>query len=86
MSRLRPSRLAGAAAATASLRRRVLGTLGPAALGCAGGFYYARMFIPEAEAQGLYGMYATTGAVVALLSVRLGGIFWMIARDFLGRD
>lgn len=83
--RRRSSALAGASAATSSLRRRVLGTLAPAALGCALGFYYAQAFVPEAASQNLYGMYATIGAVIAIMTVRVGSILWMIVADFLGR-
>ncbi|MEL6186608.1 MAG: hypothetical protein AAFU79_18470 [Myxococcota bacterium] len=74
-------RLQQVGAATQSLRRRVLGTLFPAAVGCLAGFQYARATLP-AEEGGLLGMYATAGAAVAILAVRLGGILWMIIQDF----
>lgn len=75
-------------AASERARRRILGTLLPAAVGCVAGFYYGRHFgDPELPARvGLPGLYATLGAVVGILAVRVGGLLWMIARDFLGRD
>jgi uncharacterized membrane protein YccC len=72
----------------ARARRRILGTLAPAALGCVVGYYYGEWFgDPEEAARiGLPGMYASIGAVVGILLVRLSTLVGMILRDFLGRD
>lgn len=72
----------------ARTRRRIVGTLAPAAIGCLLGYYYGEYFgdVEEAARIGLPGMYASVGAVVGILVMRVGGLFWMIARDFLGRE
>lgn len=71
-----------------ALRNRVLKTLGPAAAGALAGFYYGRWFgDPElVKSIGLPGLYATMGAILGILVVRLGTIMWMIVRDFADRD
>lgn len=65
-------------------RARLFATLLPAAIGCFCGFLYAERAIPAEtpEASGLYGMYATLGAVVGILIMRVGGLVYMIIRDF----
>ena len=66
-----------------SARRRILGTLAPAAVGCFAGYLYGENFAdPDlSEKVGLPGLYATLGAASALMIVRLGGLLWMIVRD-----
>ena len=77
-----------AARSTAGLRRRLLGTLLPAAVGCALGYLYGERFGDPSLASpaGLPGLYATLGAVVGILATRVGSVLWMVLRDFAGWD
>lgn len=79
-------RLRQVGAATQSLRRRVLGTLLPAAVGCFAGFQYAQATLPPEDAQRLAAMYASGGAALGILAVRLVGLLWMIIQDFASSD
>lgn len=77
-----------AARASAPLRRRIIGTLLPAAIGCALGYLYGERYgDPDLiETLNLPGLYATLGAVVGILCVRLGVIVWMVLRDIVRGD
>lgn len=84
----RPTRAVGEAPASSGARRRILGTLAPAAVGCVLGYFYGVYFgdLDAAARVGLPGMYASLGAVVGILVVRVGGLLWMIVGDFRGRS
>lgn len=77
-------RLDQAAAASRGLRRRLVGSVTPAAVGCALGFLYGQRFGDLGDAAP--GLYATLGAVVGILVVRVGAILWMILRDYVRND
>jgi carbohydrate-binding DOMON domain-containing protein len=56
-----------------SLVRRFFGTLGPAMLGAAAGYFYAQQTLsPEMfKTSALPGMYASVGAVAVVISMRV---------------
>jgi hypothetical protein len=72
----------------AQLRHRFLRTLSPAVLGAGAGYFYAKETLsPEVFGNSvLPGMYASTGAVILILSFRVFGLVRSMLSDFLGRD
>lgn len=72
--------------ATAGLRRRLIGTVLPAAIGCAAGFWAGQRYGDADLLAEAPGMYATMGAVVGILAVRVGAMFWLIIREFTSRS
>lgn len=71
----------------AAVRRRVLGTFAPAALGCVLGFYYHQWFGPTGTEAGraMAGLYATMGAAGMILATRLGAILFALVQDLRGK-
>ena len=72
-----------------------MNTVAIAATGVFAGLLYARYILPEAQGGGAlndelqrraYALYGTMGAVVAILSVRLGAIVSAILRDYLSKE
>jgi len=57
------------------------------AIGCYLGYQYASATIPAEtlERTHVAGMYATAGAVIAVLGLRMGTLFWVMGREFFGR-
>ncbi len=68
--------------------RRVMRSLGPAALGAAGGYYFATMTLGSSllESRQMVATYAAMGAAVALFSMRLGSVFLLMYRDYTGKS
>lgn len=71
-----------------TIRRRLISALTPAAIGAGLGFVYARQTLnPELlESSTLPAMYATMGAAVGILSVRVFGLGKLMFSDFFGSD
>lgn len=71
----------------ASFGRRLAQACMAAAAGSFLGQQYAVAHVPAHVLEGshLAGMYATGGAVVAVLALRLGTLLWAMGREFLGR-
>lgn len=56
-----------------------------AALGSFGGYQYATQVLPEhVQKSEVLGMYATGGAVIAVLLLRFGSLVWALWRDYRG--
>lgn len=70
-----------------TLRDRLIGSLTPAMIGAGLGFVYARETMDPAALEGssLPGMYACMGAVIAILAVRVLGLFRLMFSDFFGK-
>ena len=68
-------------------RRRIFSSVTPAVLGMAAGYSYAFYTLDEKLLTGsrVPAMYACMGAVVGVLTLRLGTLFWIIIKDFSGR-
>lgn len=64
------------------LRRRMLLTVLPAAVGAFGGHLYAKYGLDGAAYSRLAGMYAAAGAAAGILAVRLFTIFKTILGDY----
>ena len=71
-----------------SIRRKLIGALTPAALGAGLGFVYARQTLsPELmESSALPAMYATMGAALGILAVRVVSLGRLMFADFFGSD
>ena len=68
------------------LRRVMLRTVLPAAIGTFGGYLYARFALkPDAFAR-LAGMYSAAGAAAGILSVRVAALFWAIVSDYFQKN
>lgn len=69
------------------LKNRVFTSMLLAGIGAAGGYLYARHILPPEHLEGssLPGMYASMGAIVCILLVRLTVLFRNVLTDFLGR-
>lgn len=70
-----------------TMRDRFIGSLTPAMIGAGLGFAYARYTMGEAvEGSSMPGMYAGMGAVIAILALRVFGLFRLMFRDFFGSE
>lgn len=71
-----------------TMKDRFLASFTPAVLGAGLGFAYARYSLdPEAlKASNVPAMYASMGAVIGILVVRVASLFVMMFQDFFGKD
>ena len=75
------------AAGRSGVFKRLAQAFMASALGCYLGYQYAVATIPAAtlERTHVAGMYARAGAVVAVLGLRMGMLFWAMGREFFTR-
>lgn len=65
------------------LSRRIAISFVVAAIGAAAGFFYAQQTIPAEKVRTLAPMYATAGALIGILVLRLTALIRMILSDLL---
>lgn len=73
-----------------SIKRRVIQSFLAASVGAALGYLYARTQLPPKLLQSngaMTGMFATAGAAVGMLTLRMSKMLWTMFSDYgLGRD
>ncbi len=68
------------------LRRRMMLTVVPAAIGTVAGFAYGKLTLDPVAYPRLAGMYAAFGAAGGILLLRVVTIFWTIFADYFQKN
>ncbi len=70
------------------IRRKAAATLIPAVAGAVGGYFYAQYALDQELMvnSALPAMYASMGAIVGILVIRLAGLFKTMLSDFFIKD
>lgn len=79
-----PRRRSGGSDLGRTVRKKLASSMLAAAVGAAAGYGYATRFLSEElqETKSVFGMYVVLGAVLAVLGLRLFGIFRTILSDY----